>query len=92
MSSLNQQAEDEDCEPCRFAVGIGFLGNICKELKDHGKTDRDCEQLLNDVRQERISIKEFTDEIKSLVEETEDSEAMELFNEIKGIMHKKRGS
>jgi len=91
MNSLNQQAEKEKCEPCRLAVGIGFLGNICKELKDHGKTERNCEKLLDDVRQERITVKEFTAEVQSLVEETEDSEAIDLFNEIKGIMHKQKG-
>lgn len=92
MSYIKKQAQEEDCEPCRFAVGIGILGTICKELKEHGKTEHDCEQLLEDVHQERITVKEFTAEIQTLVEKTKDLEAIELFNEIKGIMHKKKGS
>ena len=90
MSYIEKQAEEEDCEPCRFAVGIGITVNICKELKKSGK-DIDCEDLEKAVKDETITVKEFVEQIGERIKNTGDKDQYEVFDEVRELMFKKQG-
>ncbi len=88
--SIKNQAEEEDCEPCRFAVGIGFMLNICKDLKKDGK-DIDCADIEKQVKANNMSVKEFTEKIKERIVATNDMASLDTYEEVNKIMFKKRG-
>lgn len=91
MSSLQEQADNEDCEPCRFAVGIGLMYNVCAELED---IQVDCNGLLKKVRAEEITVKNFISGMKELIENSNGdmkSDVMEMHQELETLMFKKKG-
>ena len=90
MSGLKTQAEEEDCEPCRFAVGIAMHINICNELQKDGK-DIDCDDLAKAVNNEDITVREFVEQIGERIKATGDTHTFELYDEVRDIMFKKRG-
>ena len=88
--SLREQAEEEDCEPCRFAVRIGMMVTVCKELKQNGH-DIECKDLDEAVKSEQITVAEFTEKVKERIKATGDSEGMSIYKELKELMFKKVG-
>ena len=90
MSGLKTQADNEDCEPCRFAVGIAMQVNICKELKKDGK-DIECEDLERAVKNEDITVRDFVDRVGDRIRATGDTHTLDLYDEVRDLMFQKKG-
>lgn len=92
MSTLQEQAEKSDCEPCRFATGIGFMANLCDELKSD---NIDCGDLVNQVKSGAIKVNDFVDQLEGKISNANNDynnkeNALQLFHKIKELMFKKR--
>lgn len=90
MSNIQEQAELEDCKPCRFATGIGFISSLCDELKSNNV---DCGELVNQVKSGELKVNDFVSQIEGKINNANDykdkDKALNLFHEIKQLMFKK---
>lgn len=92
MPTLQEQAEDLSCEPCRFATGIGFMANLCNELKSD---NIDCGELVNQVKSGEIKVNDFVDQLEGKISNATNDyknkeNALQLFHKIKNLMFEKR--
>lgn len=91
MSNIQEQAEDEDCEPCRFSTGIAFMSNLCDELKSNNV---DCGELVNQVKSGEIKVNDFVDKLEGKIGNANDyknkEKTLTLFYKIKELMFEKR--
>ena len=80
-----EQEEEEDCESCRLDAGVIVSGEICKTLKE--KLDIDCEELIQDVLDKKISPMDYMDTLIKHTEEIGDTTNVEILKEIRRLMY-----
>ena len=70
---------EEDCKPCKVAVALGMVINICRELDGKDK----CDELFKKVTTEEISPKELFDIVKQKAKDK--PEQLDLINYIESL-------
>lgn len=80
------ETQEEDCQSCNYAVGIGMMINLCNELKSEGH-NVDCSQLEQEIKKDQIDILSFTSQIKSRIQSTNDKGSLDAFNHIFQLMN-----
>lgn len=74
-------SESEDCQECRYAVGVGQATSICK----HAGYD-DCDKLSDMVLSEEISPVKMVDMMIERAKESGSSSYTDTFESIKELM------
>lgn len=78
--------QEEECQSCNYAVGIGMMLNLCNELKSEGHPIN-CFQLGQEIKSDQIDILSFTSQIKSQIQSTKNQESLDAFDHIFQLMN-----